>query len=147
MFVLVIAVIGRWSILLKIIAFSDCCEDWWYFSITFVKKYKYLIREDCWWYFYITFVKIYKYLIRSIFEECHFSGMWCHVWLVRTNTSEERIAAIVRVMLFFSWIFLSWKWRRHIPMKPQPLQEYTHGATSQKIAFFIVTTLKTSNPT
>jgi hypothetical protein len=37
-----------------------------------------------------------------------------------------------------------WRWRRYIPPKRRFTQEL-HGATSQKTAFFIVTSMKTSN--
>jgi hypothetical protein len=43
-----------------------------------------------------------------------------------------------------SRIFLPWRWRRYVPTKRRFTQDL-HGATSQKTAFFIVTTVKTSN--
>jgi hypothetical protein len=39
-----------------------------------------------------------------------------------------------------------WRWRRYVPPKRRFTQDL-HGATSQKTAFFIVTTVKTSNLT
>jgi hypothetical protein len=45
-----------------------------------------------------------------------------------------------------SRIFLTWRWRRHVPPKRRFTRDL-HGAISQKSAFFIITTVKTSNPT
>jgi hypothetical protein len=45
-----------------------------------------------------------------------------------------------------SRIFLPLRWRRYIPPKLQFTQDL-HGATYQKVAFFIVTAVKTSNLT
>jgi hypothetical protein len=45
-----------------------------------------------------------------------------------------------------SRIFLPWRWRRNVPPKRRFTQDL-HGTTSQKAAFFIVTAVKTSNPT
>jgi hypothetical protein len=41
---------------------------------------------------------------------------------------------------------ITWKWRRYVPPKRR-FTQYVHGPTSQKTAFFIVTAVKTSNPT
>jgi hypothetical protein len=57
------------------------------------------------------------------------SGILSRVALVRTDVSEELSASIIRV-----------------PLKRRFLQE-PHGVTSQKMPFFIVTTVKTSNLT
>jgi hypothetical protein len=54
---------------------------------------------------------------------------------VRTDVSEERILSIIRVTRI-----------THVTLKLPFLQE-PHGETSQKTAFFIVTTVKTSNLT
>jgi hypothetical protein len=43
-----------------------------------------------------------------------------------------------------SRIFLPWIWRRYVPPKRRFTQDL-HGATSQKTAFFIVTSVKTPN--
>jgi hypothetical protein len=100
-------------------------------------------------------------------------GMLCCVALVRTNISEECSTPIIRVtrigelgttlavtsnwhmlyvkfcrvcrllMLFLAhWFFLPWWWRRYVPPKHGFLQE-PHGITSQKMAFFIDTAVKT----
>jgi hypothetical protein len=45
-----------------------------------------------------------------------------------------------------SRIFLPWRWGRYVLPKRQFSQD-AHGATSQNTAFFIVTAVKTSNPT
>jgi hypothetical protein len=45
-----------------------------------------------------------------------------------------------------SWIFVPWRWRRYVPPKRQ-LNQDLHSATSQKMTFFIVTAVKTSNLT
>jgi hypothetical protein len=42
--------------------------------------------------------------------------------------------------------FLPWRWRRYVPPKHRFTQDL-HSATTQKTVFFIVTTVKTSNPT
>jgi hypothetical protein len=58
------------------------------------------------------------------------SGMLCHVAPVRTDVSEEPSASIIRVTrITDSCWFL----------------QGSHGVTSQKTAFFIVTTVKSSN--
>jgi hypothetical protein len=46
-----------------------------------------------------------------------------------------------------SRIFLPWRWRRYDSPKRRFNRPHLHGATSQKTAFFIVTAVKTSNPT
>jgi hypothetical protein len=49
--------------------------------------------------------------------------------------------------LFLLALFLlPWRWRRHGPPKRRFIIN-PHVATSQKTAFFVVTTMKTSNPT
>jgi hypothetical protein len=62
-----------------------------------------------------------------------FSGLLHHVALVRTDVSEECITFLIRV-------------KQYIPQKRWFLQQ-PHNITSQKMAFFIVTTVKTSNLT
>jgi hypothetical protein len=98
------------------------------------------------------------------------SGMLRRVVLVRTHVSKELNASIIRVTimgelgitlavtrntrtlrintkLFLAHQFLlPWWWRRYVPPKHRFLQE-SHGVTSQKTAFFIVTAVKTSNLT
>jgi hypothetical protein len=49
------------------------------------------------------------------------------------------------MLLLTRGFFLPWIWRWHIPPKCQFSQD-RHGATSLKTAFFIVTTMKTLNP-
>jgi hypothetical protein len=85
------------------------------------------------------------------------------VWLVITKVSEEHVASIIRVKriselgtttearcegmhVVFIWFVSPWWWRWHVPPKRQFSQE-PHGITSQKMSFFIVTTVKTSNLT
>jgi hypothetical protein len=82
------------------------------------------------------------------------SGIWRRVDLVNwTNVSEERVASIFRICCHLltlvprSRIFLPWRWRRFVPQKRQFNSQDLHSATSQKTAFFIVTAVKTSNPT
>jgi hypothetical protein len=67
--------------------------------------------------------------------------MLCHVALVRTDVSEERSASIIRVTRIGELGALAATSNRHTPLF---LQE-THVVKSQKTAFFIVTTVKTSN--
>jgi hypothetical protein len=79
------------------------------------------------------------------------SRMWCHVDLVWTIVSEERIASIFRVekstskepATCSSWFlacrfFQPWRWRWYVPPKYRFTQD-PHGATSQKTAFFLHT--------
>jgi hypothetical protein len=55
-------------------------------------------------------------------------------------------SASQRLILFLaSGFFLPWRWRRHALPKHRFSQDL-HDATSQKTAFFIVTAVKTSNP-
>jgi hypothetical protein len=95
------------------------------------------------------------------------SGMLRRVARVRTDVSEERSVSIIRVTrisevgttlavtgnqrtlltFFLTHRFLSpWWLRRCVPPKRRFLQE-PHGVTSQKMAFFTVTAVKTSNLT
>jgi hypothetical protein len=64
------------------------------------------------------------------------SGILRHAALVRTDVSEEFSASIIRVTII----------GKLGTMKCQFLQE-PHAITSQKMAFFIVTAVKTSNLT
>jgi hypothetical protein len=90
-----------------------------------------------------------------------FSGMLCHVALVRTDILEECSAFIIRVtriselgtmlavtsnrcMLQRNTILSPWRWWCYTPLKCWFLQE-PHGVTSQKSAFFIVTATESSN--
>jgi hypothetical protein len=66
----------------------------------------------------------------------------CRVDLVWTDVSEERIASTGATC---SWIFLPWRWRQYIPPKRRFTQDL--HATSQKTVSFILTAVKTSNPT
>jgi hypothetical protein len=68
----------------------------------------------------------------------------------KTDVSEERLASIYRVEEI-TWarkrvFLLPWRWRWHVPPKRRFITN-PHSATSQKTVFFIVTTMKTSNPT
>jgi hypothetical protein len=58
---------------------------------------------------------------------------------VRTDVSEDLSASTIRVIRIGELVHL-------VPPKRLLLQE-PHGVTSQKTAFFIVTTVKTSNLT
>jgi hypothetical protein len=51
------------------------------------------------------------------------------------------------LLVLHSRIFLPWRCRRYDPPKRRFNRPHLHGATSQKTAFFIVTAVKTSNPT
>jgi hypothetical protein len=55
-------------------------------------------------------------------------------------------ASHMLTLLFHSRIFLPWRWRRYVTPNRRFTQD-VHGATSHKMAFFIVTAVKTSNPT
>jgi hypothetical protein len=63
--------------------------------------------------------------------------MLCRAALVRTDVSEELSASFIRMTRIGEV-------HRSVPPKPWFLQE-PHGVTSQKTAFFIVTTVKTSD--
>jgi hypothetical protein len=94
------------------------------------------------------------------------SGVWRRVDVVDwTDVSEDRIASIFRVeknpraknqreqvaaelaSSSLADFFLPWRWRRYDPPKRLFNRPHLHGATPQKTAFFIVTAVKTSNPT
>jgi hypothetical protein len=79
----------------------------------------------CWWYF--------KQVNCKRSWRTPSSWMWYRVDLVWANISPPH-----------SQIFLPWRWRLYVPPKLRFTQDL-HGATSQKVAFFIVTTVKTSN--
>jgi hypothetical protein len=71
------------------------------------------------------------------------------VALVRTDVSEERVSSIIRVTRIAEPGTLAVtsnrsKLRRNVPPNRPFLQE-SHGVTSQKKAFFVVTAVKTSN--
>jgi hypothetical protein len=84
------------------------------------------------------------------------SGMLRRVALVRTDVSLRRntkyffaayVGCYLQLVLFLVHRFLSPSWRRcQVPPKRRFLQE-SHGVTSQKTPFFIVTAVKTSNST
>jgi hypothetical protein len=63
----------------------------------------------------------------------------------RNNASEENYRLLATVWQFSSLplFFLPWRWRRHVPPKRRFIIN-PHGATSQRMAFFIVTAVKTS---
>jgi hypothetical protein len=75
-----------------------------------------------------------NFLMHQIFIWRMSSGMWCRVDLVWTDVCEEP-----------AWAG-GCRLRRYVPQKRWYTQDL-HGATSQKTAFFIVTTMKTSNLT
>jgi hypothetical protein len=63
--------------------------------------------------------------------------MWHCVGLLRTGISGERVTSIFSVKKVcerITALAVGWKQSQHL-----------HGATAQKMAFFIVTTMKTSN--
>jgi hypothetical protein len=68
------------------------------------------------------------------------SGMLRRVALVRTDVSEELSTSIIRLTR------MGELGRTDVPPKRRFLQE-PHGVTSQKMTFFIVTAVKTSNLT
>jgi hypothetical protein len=57
-----------------------------------------------------------------------------------------QLLTLVRSRISSFPLLLPWRWRRYVPPKRR-LTQYVHGAKSQKTAFFIVTTMKTSNLT
>jgi hypothetical protein len=89
-----------------------------------------------------------------------YSGMWRHVDLVWTDVPEELIRELATSVSRYlqtvcslmltqvprSGILLQWRWRRYVPPEHQFTQDL-HGAASQKMAFFIVAAVKTSNLT
>jgi hypothetical protein len=68
--------------------------------------------------------------------------------LVRTDFSEERVASIIRVIRIseLEALAVTWWWRRYVRLRCLVLQE-PHSVTFQKTAFYIVTSMKTSNLT
>jgi hypothetical protein len=90
------------------------------------------------------------------------SGMLLHLALVRTEVLEERSASIIRLTriselgttltVTSNWCMLRsntmspWWWRCYVPPKHWFLQE-PYGAAFQKMAFFMVTAVKTANLT
>jgi hypothetical protein len=64
-------------------------------------------------------------------------------WMFSTGGS---VCSHLLMLVPCSWILLPWRWRRYVPPKRRFMHDL-HGATSQKTAFFIVTTVKTSNLT
>jgi hypothetical protein len=79
------------------------------------------------------------------------SGMVRYVALVRTDVSEERSASVIMVTRIGELgttlaVTSNRRTLRYVPPKRRFLQE-PDGVSSQKTAFFIVTAVKTSNPT
>jgi hypothetical protein len=71
----------------------------------------------------------------------------CHFWDVTYYFFAACVGCYLRIKLFLVHRFLSpWWWRGYVPPKRRFLEE-RHDATSQKIAFFIVTAVMASNPT
>jgi hypothetical protein len=100
-----------------------------------LKSAAYHIRKKFQYWGYFQF-PLYKNKFYGIYMGYNFrqwrmtsSGMWRHVDLVWTDVSEEHIISILRVE------------------KSVRFTQDLHSTTSQKMAFFIVTAVKTSNPT
>jgi hypothetical protein len=71
-----------------------------------------------------------------------------NVWLVRTDVSEARIASTIRVKRISKLgTTLAITSNRSALRRNTVTHTHTHGVTSQKTAFFIVTDIKTSNLT
>jgi hypothetical protein len=70
-----------------------------------------------------------------------------------TDISEEDTVSIfaqaeLRSRWFLAWFILRLRrWRRHVPPKHRLTFNGLHGVISQKIELFIITAMKTSNPT
>jgi hypothetical protein len=78
------------------------------------------------------------------------SEMLCHVAIVRSDVSKDCVASIIRVERMFLRIMLHLVVTANVIPNSLILQNvsyFTHGATSQKMAFFIVTAMKPSNLT
>jgi hypothetical protein len=73
------------------------------------------------------------------------SGMLRHVALVRTDVSED-LSASIRVTRIGE-LGTTLAVNSVVPRSPIRVLQEPHGVTSQKIPFFIVTTVKTSNLT
>jgi hypothetical protein len=79
------------------------------------------------------------------------SWMWRCVGLVWADVLEEHTTSVwvcshLLMLVPLSLISLPWRWRRYVPSKRRFTQDL-HSATSEKMAFFIVTAVKTSNLT
>jgi hypothetical protein len=87
--------------------------------------------------------------------------MLCHVAIVRTNISEDHSASIIRVkkigsrhqllvmanVVPSSLILVTLMMEVLCSLQKRPFLEEPHGVASQRMAFFIVTAVKTSNLT
>jgi hypothetical protein len=81
------------------------------------------------------FITYYSYDVIKKFITIFVASLW-----------KSQSASHLLTLVPHSWIFLPWRWRWHIPSKRRFTQDL-HGATPQKMAFFIVTAVKTSNHT
>jgi hypothetical protein len=93
---------------------------------------------------------------------CEYGNVWClkmdqwvfffilsRLWFSLVHCVAQTVCRVCSHLLTLapgSRIFLPWRWRRYVPPKRRFTQDL-HGATSKKTAFFIVTTVKTSNLT
>jgi hypothetical protein len=76
-------------------------------------------------------------------EECRLLGCTQYRYFVSFGKNIVSIFTCWRGFIALGFLVL-WEWRRYFPPKRR-LTEYLHGATSQKMAFFRVTAVKTSN--
>jgi hypothetical protein len=74
---------------------------------------------------------------------------WRSAWLVKhkDNFTFYACTSYLLTLVLRSRISLPWRWRRYDPPKRRFNRPHLHGPTPQKTAFFIVTAVKTSNPT
>jgi predicted DNA-binding ArsR family transcriptional regulator len=72
--------------------------------------------------------------------------MWRRVDILLTDVSEEHIYSYLLTLVHRSWISYTLMMEA-IRSPKRRLTKYLHGATSLKTTFFIVTAVKTSNPT
>jgi hypothetical protein len=70
---------------------------------------------------------------------------WPDFWCGGCELDEK--CRLLLTLVLRSRIFLPWRWRRYDPPKSRFNRPHLHGATPQKTTFFIVTAVKTSNPT
>jgi hypothetical protein len=74
----------------------------------------------------------------------HFSPLW----FLLSEEKDQTACLVPASCWFFAWCTLQpWRWRWHVPLKCWLTFNRLHGIISQKTELFIITTVRTSNPT
>jgi hypothetical protein len=92
------------------------------------------------------FISVWTHLERRIFDKIVYQVDSSDVSLPARVSSAAQSVSICLTFSLLALFFLPWKWRRNVPLKCR-FKFNRYGPKSQKMAFFLVTAVKTSNPT